>query len=108
VEESETNSWFEVVLHEGRNQQIRRMFDAIGHSVTKLRRVRIGFLHDERLAPKQWRRLLPAEVARFMRSPQKGKPPTKKKPMSKTPSQAKKRSSSKELPRGAGNRARRG
>ncbi|HKC64353.1 MAG TPA: pseudouridine synthase, partial [Pyrinomonadaceae bacterium] len=64
--ESETNSWFEVVLHEGRNQQIRRMFDAIGHSVLKLRRVQIGFLKDERLQPKEWRRLTPAEVARFM------------------------------------------
>src|ERR687886_44458 len=59
--ESETNSWFEVTLHEGRNQQIRRMFDAIGHSVLKLRRVRIGFLKDERLAPKEWRLLTPAE-----------------------------------------------
>lgn len=65
-DESETNAWYEVVLHEGRNQQIRRMFDAIGHSVIKLRRVKIGFLKDERLAPKQWRFLTPAEVARFM------------------------------------------
>ena len=63
--ESDTNSWFEVVLHEGRNQQIRRMFDAVGHSVTKLRRVQIGFLRDERLAPKQWRFLKPSEVARL-------------------------------------------
>src|SRR5947208_6722371 len=63
---SESNSWFEVVLHEGRNQQIRRMFDAIGHSVLKLRRVKIGFLADERLAPKQWRLLAPAEVDRLM------------------------------------------
>ncbi|HEX8888987.1 MAG TPA: pseudouridine synthase [Pyrinomonadaceae bacterium] len=66
TDESATNAWFEVVLHEGRNQQIRRMFDAIGHSVLKLRRVRIGFLKDERLAPKQWRLLTEAEVARFM------------------------------------------
>jgi pseudouridine synthase len=79
TDESDTNSWFEVVLHEGRNQQIRRMFDAIGHSVLKLRRVRIGFLHDERLAPKQWRLLAPAEVARFLRSKQKSKPPAKTK-----------------------------
>ncbi len=80
VEESETNSWFEVVLHEGRNQQIRRMFDAIGHSVTKLRRVKIGFLKDERLAPKQWRLLTPAEVARFMSGDKrKRKPPAKTK-----------------------------
>src|ERR671939_1937433 len=69
--ESETNSWFEVVLHEGRNQQIRRMFDAIGHSVLKLRRAQIGFLRDERLAPKEWRRLTPAEVARLMSSRRK-------------------------------------
>lgn len=75
TEESATNSWFEVVLHEGRNQQIRRMFDAIGHSVLKLRRIRIGFLRDERLAPKQWRLLAPAEVARFLRSKQKKRPP---------------------------------
>ena len=67
VDESESNAWFEVVLHEGRNQQIRRMFDAIGHSVLKLRRVKIGFLKDEQLAPKQWRLLTSAEVARFKR-----------------------------------------
>src|SRR5205823_10223473 len=71
TDESETNCWYEVVLHEGRNQQIRRMFDAIGHSVIKLRRVRIGFLKDERLAPKQWRLLAPSEVARFMGRKQK-------------------------------------
>ncbi|HYJ47982.1 MAG TPA: pseudouridine synthase [Pyrinomonadaceae bacterium] len=71
TDESATNAWFEVVLHEGRNQQIRRMFDAIGHSVLKLRRVRIGPLKDERLAPKQWRLLTPAEVARFTGSRRK-------------------------------------
>ena len=64
--ESETNSWFEVVLHEGRNQQVRRMFETIGHSVLKLRRTKIGFLTDEGLAPKRWRVLAPAEVARLM------------------------------------------
>src|SRR5947209_8447212 len=79
VDESETNCWYEVVLHEGRNQQIRRMFDAIGHSVLKLRRVRIGFLKDERLAPKQWRLLAPSEVARFMGSKQKRRAPAKTK-----------------------------
>ena len=61
------NSWFEVTLHEGRNQQIRRMFDAIGHSATKLRRVRIGPLEDVRLKPGEWRRLSPFEVNRLKR-----------------------------------------
>jgi 23S rRNA pseudouridine2605 synthase len=74
LEESESNSWFEVILHEGRNQQIRRMFDAVGHSVLKLRRVRIGFLSDDRLAPKQWRMLAPAEVARFTKTKRKQSP----------------------------------
>ncbi|HJU54557.1 MAG TPA: pseudouridine synthase [Pyrinomonadaceae bacterium] len=74
TDESDTNAWFEVVLHEGRNQQIRRMFDAIGHSVLKLRRVRIGTLRDERLAPKQWRTLAPAEVARLMGKNRRKKP----------------------------------
>jgi 23S rRNA pseudouridine2605 synthase len=73
IDESETNCWYEVVLHEGRNQQIRRMFDAIGHSVIKLRRVKIGFLRDDRLAPKEWRLLTPAEVARLMSGKQNRK-----------------------------------
>jgi pseudouridine synthase len=79
IDESATNAWYEVVLHEGRNQQIRRMFDAIGHSVIKLRRVRIGSITDERLAPKQWRRLAPAEVARLMKKRVKNRPASKTK-----------------------------
>jgi 23S rRNA pseudouridine2605 synthase len=65
--ETKTNSWFEVVLREGRNQQIRRMFDSINHSVIKLRRVRIGPVHDELLPVGAWRRLTPAEVSALKR-----------------------------------------
>jgi len=72
--ETGTNAWFQVVLHEGRNQQIRRMFDQIGHSVLKLRRVRIGDLRDERLPIGKWRLLNPAEVARFKPKAAKKKP----------------------------------
>jgi 23S rRNA pseudouridine2605 synthase len=79
IGESETNAWFEVVLHEGRNQQIRRMFESIGHSVLKLRRVRIGFLTDEGIAPKRWRKLTPAEVSRLMSGRRKSKPPAMRK-----------------------------
>jgi 23S rRNA pseudouridine2605 synthase len=63
--ETGTNAWFEVILHEGRNQQIRRMFDQIGHSVLKLRRVAIGPLRDERLPVGAYRLLHPGEVARL-------------------------------------------
>jgi 23S rRNA pseudouridine2605 synthase len=65
LDETETNAWFEVVLQEGRNQQIRRMFDSIGHSVLKLRRVKIGPVKAEGLPVGAWRHLAPAEVARL-------------------------------------------
>ncbi|MGH9934769.1 MAG: pseudouridine synthase [Blastocatellia bacterium] len=67
MEESETNAWYKVTLHEGRNQQIRKMFDHIGHSVIKLRRVAIGFLKKERLKPGEFRLLSEAEVKRFFK-----------------------------------------
>lgn len=59
------NTWYELVLHEGKNNQIRRMFDAIGHSVLKLRRVAIGHLTDAGLPVGAVRELTPAEVQRF-------------------------------------------
>jgi 23S rRNA pseudouridine2605 synthase len=79
VGETENNSWFEILLHEGKNQQIRRMFDLIGHSVIKLRRSRIGSLRDDELKPKHWRRLLPEEVKLLMQkqSTKQGKPARK-------------------------------
>ncbi len=67
LNETQTNAWYEVLLHQGRNQQVRRMFELIGHSVLKLRRVRIGFLTDEHLKPAHWRFLSPGEVARMMK-----------------------------------------
>jgi 23S rRNA pseudouridine2605 synthase len=70
LRETEHNSWFEVVLHQGRNQQIRRMFDLICYSVVKLRRIRIGFLQDAGLRPGEWRLLTAAEVIRLFRKPQ--------------------------------------
>jgi 23S rRNA pseudouridine2605 synthase len=67
LQETSINAWLEVLLHQGRNQQVRRMFDLIGHSVVKLRRVRIAFLTDEQLRPGHWRLLSPAEVKRLMK-----------------------------------------
>ena len=73
LHETQTNAWYEVLLHQGRNQQVRRMFELIGHSVLKLKRVRIGYLTDENLKPGYWRLLSPAEAARLMKSPNRGK-----------------------------------
>jgi pseudouridine synthase len=80
IEESATNAWFEVVLYEGRNQQIRKMFDVIGHSVLRLRRTGIGFLRDSGLRPGEFRELAAEEVAWFFR----GGARSAKKPEKKT------------------------
>jgi len=61
------NPWFEVTLHQGKNQQIRRMFQSIGHPVEKLRRVRIGSLEDQKLKPGAWRFLTAEEVNQLRR-----------------------------------------
>jgi 23S rRNA pseudouridine2605 synthase len=60
--DDEGNSWYEVKLREGRTQQIRKMFKAMGHPVSKLRRVAIGPLSDPRLGPGDYRELTPREV----------------------------------------------
>jgi 23S rRNA pseudouridine2605 synthase len=52
----------ELVIHEGRNRQVRRMCEAVGHPVRRLVRTRIGALADRSLAPGEWRVLKPDEV----------------------------------------------
>ncbi len=61
------NCWFEVTLTQGKNRQIRDMFEMVGHPVMKIRRTRIGFLTDENLAVGAHRHLGPGEVARILR-----------------------------------------
>jgi len=55
-------SWFEVRIIEGRNQQVRRMFEAVGVRVEKLRRESVGTLRLGRLAGGDVRPLTAAEV----------------------------------------------
>jgi pseudouridine synthase len=52
-----------IVLREGRNRQIRRMLDLVGHAVRRLVRVRVGGVRLGRLHPGEWRDLSRAEVA---------------------------------------------
>ena len=49
-------------IHEGRNRQVRRMCEAVGHPVIRLVRTRIGPLADRRLRPGEWRRLSATEI----------------------------------------------
>jgi 23S rRNA pseudouridine2605 synthase len=52
----------EIVVHEGRNRQVRRMCEAVGHPVRRLVRTRLGPLADRDLSPGRWRELRAAEV----------------------------------------------
>jgi len=59
-----TNPWYEVKIHEGRQNQIRLMFGYFGLLVEKLRRVKIGFLELDQ-PPGRYRQLTQREVDRF-------------------------------------------
>ena len=62
------NATLEITVHEGRNRQVRRMCEAIGHPVTRLKRVAIGPIRDPRLKVGQWRELTPQEIRKLMNS----------------------------------------
>lgn len=65
--EEEGNTWLRVTLREGRTRQIRRMFESIGHPVSKLKRVAIGPVRDPNLPSGAHRRLTASEVAALQR-----------------------------------------
>ena len=57
-----------LTIHEGRNRQVRRMLDAVGHPVQRLIRTRIGPISDRRLAPGEWRLLTTDELRALERA----------------------------------------
>ena len=59
---TDKNGWYEVTLYEGHNQQIRKMFDAVGHSVVKLKRIAIGSVTDAGLPVGRSRKLTAEEI----------------------------------------------
>lgn len=63
---TDKNGWYEVTLYEGHNQQIRKMFDAVGHSVVKLKRVAIGDVKDPYLKSGMSRSLTKEEHDQLM------------------------------------------
>jgi 23S rRNA pseudouridine2605 synthase len=58
-------STIELTIHEGRNRQVKRMFEAVGHRVQSLHRSTYGPLKVEGLEPGAWRELEPSEVERL-------------------------------------------
>jgi len=61
------NPWFELTLTEGRNRQIRKMFEEIGHHVEKIRRIGYGALRLD-VPPGESRELTPGEVTALERA----------------------------------------
>ena len=57
-----------LVIHEGRNRQVRRMCDAVGHPVIRLVRTRIGPLADRSIRPGTWRHLETDELRALERA----------------------------------------
>jgi 23S rRNA pseudouridine2605 synthase len=62
LRKEEANSWVEITIHEGRKRQVRRMIDHTGHSVIKLKRVRVGNLNLGDLPLGGYRHLTAEEV----------------------------------------------
>lgn len=65
LREERERSLVEITVHAGRKRMVRRMFDAVGHHVVRLRRTRIGPLALGGLRPGQWRALTEAEVGQL-------------------------------------------
>ena len=62
MKQTENNSWIEITIQEGRNRQVRRMLEKVGHPVIKLKRTAINGLKLKNLKPGEMRRLTPEEL----------------------------------------------
>ena len=68
ISESPGRTVLQITIHEGRNRQIRRMCEAVGLSVARLRRTAIGPIRLGMLKPGAWRALTPAEMQAIKRA----------------------------------------
>ena len=67
--EGENNAWIELTLHEGKHHEVRRLLEAVGHPVSKLKRVALGPLTARALEVGEFRHLTPAEVRQLTAGP---------------------------------------
>ncbi len=65
VRSADSNCWFELTIHEGKNRQVRRMCDYVGLSVVRLKRVRLGFLDLDNVATGCYRYLTKDEISKL-------------------------------------------
>ena len=63
--EADNNAWLELTLHEGKHHEVRRLLEAVGHPVSKLKRVALGPLTTRGLEPGEFRHLTAGEVRRL-------------------------------------------
>ena len=68
IDRGSASTLIELVIGEGRNREVRRMFTAVGHEVEQLVRVAIGPIRDPNLRPGTWRRLDTEEVRSLYRA----------------------------------------
>jgi pseudouridine synthase len=81
----------QLTIREGRNRQVRRMLEAVGHPVRELTRTRIGPLTDRRLKPGAWRDLTTAEITTLQalaNRPAPTRPPRRPRPAAARPRSA--------------------
>lgn len=74
VKESDSNTWISITIHEGRYRQVRRMCEAVGLSVVRLKRVSYAFLDLKGLKPGEFRTLSLSEVEGLRRGGRDEKP----------------------------------
>lgn len=67
IRAEEEDAWYRITIHEGKNRLIRRVAEALGHRVVRLRRVRIGRVRLGRMRPGEHRHLTQGEIASLMR-----------------------------------------
>ncbi|HEY7510169.1 MAG TPA: pseudouridine synthase [Vicinamibacteria bacterium] len=69
VLEGGNNAWLELALHEGKHHEVRRLLEAVGHPVSKLKRVALGPLTARGLEVGAFRHLTPGEVRQLLGGP---------------------------------------
>ncbi|MBU4253032.1 MAG: rRNA pseudouridine synthase [Acidobacteria bacterium] len=68
LRQEDRHSFLQIVIHEGRKREVRRMMEAVGHDVLSLKRTRFGSIRLGNLKPGEWRRLEPHEIASLKKS----------------------------------------